>query len=98
MTGPRAREKERGELSIKGDGKRRGQGAFFVRVGSRRRVWADTIVSAGGPAATGTLLSGAGGSPLVRFAPEPETPAPSAGGGFLRFLRLLEPRMSPPRP
>ena len=70
MTGPRAREKEGGKLSIKGDGKRRGQGAFFVRVGSRRWLWADTIVSAGRPAATGTLLSGAGGSPLVRFAPE----------------------------
>ena len=95
MTGPRAREKEGGKLSIKGDGKRRGQGAFFVRVGSRRRLWADTIVSAGRPAATGTLLSGAGGSPLVRFAPELRNTSPSAGGGFLRLLEL---RMSPPRP
>ena len=95
MTGPRAREKEGGKLSIKGDGKRRGQGAFSVRVGSRRWLWADTIVSAGRPAATGTLLSGAGGSPLVRFAPELRNTSPSAGGGFLRLLEL---RMSPPRP
>ena len=83
MTGPRAREKEGGKLSIKGDGKRRGQGAFFVPIGSRRRLWADTIVSAGRSAATGTLLSGAGGSPPVRFAPELETPArPPGEAGF----------------
>ena len=50
MTGPRARDREGGIID-KGGRKAPRAGHFFVPVGSRRRLWADIIVSAGRSAA-----------------------------------------------